>query len=61
MSALDRKTRKNDAMESIRIVEEILRRWDPIGVQPAEYTLNEHLCRFAPVPPNISLERTRER
>ena len=48
MSALDRKTRKNDAMESIRIVEEILRRWAPIGVQPGVDAPADEYDSYAP-------------
>ncbi len=48
MSALDKKTRKNDVMESIRIVEEILRRWDPIGVQPGVVAPADEYDSYAP-------------
>lgn len=34
MASLDHKARKNTAVAKIRLVEELLRRWDPIGVQP---------------------------
>ncbi len=36
MTSPEQKTRKNAAKVQIRRVEEILRRWDPIGVEPGK-------------------------
>jgi hypothetical protein len=45
MATLDR---KNDAMAKIRSVEEILRRWDPIGVQPGTMAPVDEYDSYAP-------------
>jgi len=31
---LDRKTAKNEAMKQVRLVQDILRSWDPLNVEP---------------------------
>lgn len=35
-------------MEKIRIVERILRRWDPIGVQPGRFAPEDEYDSYAP-------------
>ncbi len=48
MASLDHKTRKNAAIASIRLVEEILRQWDPIGVQPGMMAPADEYDSYAP-------------
>ncbi len=48
MASLDHKARKNVALAKIRLVEEILRRWDPIGVQPGTVAPVDEYDSYAP-------------
>jgi hypothetical protein len=48
MAAPDRKGLKNAAMADIRIVEAILRRWDPIGVEPGTLGPADEYDNYAP-------------
>ena len=48
MSAPDHKTRKNVAMADIRLVQAILRRWDPIGVEPGVAAPADEYDSYAP-------------
>lgn len=48
MSAPDHKSRKNAAMADIRVVEAILRRWDPIGVEPGVAAPADEYDSYAP-------------
>jgi hypothetical protein len=48
MAAPDHKALKNAAMTDIRIVESILRRWDPIGVEPGEFGPADEYDSYAP-------------
>jgi len=48
MSAPDRKTLKNAVMADIRLVEEILRRWDLIGVEPGTVAPSDEYDSYAP-------------
>ena len=48
MSSHDNKSLKKDAMAKIRLVEEILRRWDPIGVQPGTFAPADEYDSYAP-------------
>jgi hypothetical protein len=48
MASLDHKARKNAAVAKIRRVEEILRRWDPIGVQPGTVAPADEYDSYAP-------------
>ncbi len=48
-------TRKQDAMARVREVQAILRRWDPIGVEPGKEAPADEYDTYAPVPPqNVS-------
>ena len=49
MSALDRKKLKGEAMADIRLVEAILRRWDPIGVEPGSAAPADEYDSYAPL------------
>jgi hypothetical protein len=48
MESLNRKASKDAAMQQIRTVEEILRRWDPIGVEPGIFAPPDEYDRYAP-------------
>lgn len=48
MASVDHKARKNAAVAKIRLVEEILRRWDPIGVQPGTMAPADEYDSYAP-------------
>jgi len=48
MAGPDRKALENAAMADIRIVESILRRWDPIGVEPGELGPADEYDSYAP-------------
>jgi hypothetical protein len=48
MASLDQKTRKNAAIAKIRLVEEILRRWGPIGVEPGKAAPMDEYDSYAP-------------
>ena len=48
MASHDQKTRKNAAITKIRLVEEILRRWDPIGVEPGKSAPADEYDSYAP-------------
>jgi hypothetical protein len=48
MASPDQKSRKNAAIAKIRAVEEILRRWDPIGVQPGTSGPADEYDSYAP-------------
>jgi hypothetical protein len=48
MSAPDHKTLKNAAMADIRLVQAILRRWDPIGVEPGAVAPADEYDIYAP-------------
>lgn len=47
-TSVDNKSRKNDAMRQVRIVEAILRRWNPIGLEPGEDWPADEYDRYAP-------------
>ena len=48
MSSLDHESRKNAVMANVSLVEEILRRWDPIGVQPGTFAPADEYDSYAP-------------
>lgn len=48
MSAPDKKTLKNAAMADILFVQAILRRWDPIGVEPGVAAPADEYDSYAP-------------
>jgi hypothetical protein len=48
MSAHDRKTLKDAAMADIHLVQAILRRWDPIGVEPGSVAPADEYDSYAP-------------
>jgi hypothetical protein len=48
MASLDHKIRKSAAISKIRLVEEILRRWDPIGVEPGKLAPADEYDSYAP-------------
>ncbi len=48
MTAPDQEKRKKMAMAEVRVVEEILRRWDPIGVQPGIAAPLDEYNSYAP-------------
>ncbi len=48
MVSNDNKARKREAMGSVHVVEEILRRWDPIGVEPGEMAPLDEYDSYAP-------------
>jgi hypothetical protein len=48
MSSQDHNSRKNAAMTHVRLVEEVLRRWDPIGVQPGTFAPADEYDSYAP-------------
>jgi hypothetical protein len=48
MSAPDKKRLKNVAMRDIHAVEAVLRRWDPIGVEPGSMAPADEYDSYAP-------------
>lgn len=48
MSVPDQKTLKNAAMADIALVQAILRRWDPIGVEPGVVAPADEYDSYAP-------------
>ena len=48
MSSPELKMRKNAAKVRIRLVEELLRRWDPIGVEPGTMAPADEYDSYAP-------------
>jgi hypothetical protein len=48
MASLDRKNLKRVATAKIRAVEQILRRWDPIGVEPGVVAQADEYDSYAP-------------
>ena len=48
MSSHQKKMQKQQAMSKIRAVEEILRRWDPIGVCPGDFAPADEYDDYAP-------------
>ena len=48
MTSDDSKVRKRGAMVRVRAVEEILRRWDPIGVEAGKLAPLDEYDRYAP-------------
>ncbi len=48
MSSPEQKARKSAAKVRIRLVEDILRRWDPIGVGPGTMAPADEYDRYAP-------------
>lgn len=48
MSMQENKTNKHDLVSKIRLVEGVLRRWDPIGVQPGRFAPADEYDSYAP-------------
>ena len=48
MAGDDRRARKHDAMKWVAKVQDILRRWDPIGVRPGEIAPADEYDGYAP-------------
>ena len=48
MAGDDRGARKHDAMKWVAKVQDILRRWDPIGVRPGEIAPADEYDDYAP-------------
>ncbi len=48
MTATERKSLRDAAKADIRIVEELLRSWDPIGVSPGTAALSDEYDSYAP-------------
>jgi hypothetical protein len=48
MTSGDMKERKREAMARVRIVGEVLRRWDPIGIRPGEFGPADEYDDYAP-------------
>jgi hypothetical protein len=48
MAAGNRKDRKRAAMAHVARVQDILRRWDPIGVRPGEFAPADEYDDYAP-------------
>jgi hypothetical protein len=48
MAMHDNKNNKRDAVTKIRLVEGVLRRWDPIGVQPGRFAPEDEYDSYAP-------------
>jgi hypothetical protein len=48
MASTDRKALKHKAMDEVRLVEDILRRWDPINTQPGEMGPSDEYDSYAP-------------
>jgi hypothetical protein len=42
------KLQKRRAMAEVKVVEELLRRWDPIGTRPGEYGPSDEYDGYAP-------------
>jgi hypothetical protein len=48
MTTHENKTNKRDPVAKIRLVESVLRRWDPVGVQPGRFAPADEYDSFAP-------------
>jgi len=48
MTEQEERARKRDAMKRVSRVEEILRRWDPIGVEPGNLAPTDEYDAYAP-------------
>lgn len=48
MASFEKKSRKLAAISSIRVVEEVLRRWDPIGIEPGVHGPADEYDSYAP-------------
>jgi hypothetical protein len=48
MTTHENKTNKRDASTKIRLVEGVLRRWDPVGVQPGRFAPADEYDTYAP-------------
>ena len=48
MKPHENKTNKRDASTKIRLVEGVLRRWDPVGVQPGRFAPADEYDSYAP-------------
>ena len=48
MTGHDKAARKREAMKRVSTVQEILRRWDPIGVLPGEFAPADEYDSYAP-------------
>ena len=48
MTEQEKRARKRDAMKRVSRVEEILRRWDPIGVDPGNLAPTDEYDAYAP-------------
>lgn len=48
MTTHDNKTNKRDPVSRIRLVQGVLRRWDPVGVQPGRFAPAEEYDGYAP-------------
>lgn len=48
MSTHENNTNKRDPVAKIRLVESVLRRWDPVGVQPGRFAPAEEYDGYAP-------------
>jgi len=48
MSSLDQESREKAARDNVRLVEGILRRWDPIGIQPGTFAPADEYDSYAP-------------
>ena len=48
MTTPDQKSFRHDATSKLRIVEGILRRWDPVGVQPGKFAPEDEYDGYAP-------------
>src|SRR5882762_9543489 len=65
MTADHKQERKRDAMNRVSLVQEILRRWDPIGVAPGKFGPADEYDSYAPhivsmVVQGCSLEELRQ-
>ena len=48
MASDERAERKRDAMKRIETVQDILRRWDPIGIQPGKFGPKDEYDSYVP-------------
>jgi hypothetical protein len=48
MSSGNNKERKKEVMSRVRLVQEILRRWDPMDLAPGEFTPADEYDSYAP-------------
>ncbi len=48
MTDLGKHRRKQEAMAAVHHVEEVLQRWDPIGVTPGEFAPSDEYDSYAP-------------